>query len=61
MKNDSGQAITEYTIVMLGLMVLMWGTFRVFEGFQSGAFLKLLGGFGAYADSYDLILSLPFP
>ncbi|MCC6806835.1 MAG: hypothetical protein IT381_05395 [Deltaproteobacteria bacterium] len=61
MNDDRGQALTEYTVVMLALFVLLWGTAQVFERFQSGSFLALLRGFGIYSKSYDLILSLPFP
>jgi hypothetical protein len=60
-RDQRGQALTEYTLVMVALLFAMWGTAQVFNRFQSGSFLELLRGFGIYSKSFDLILSLPFP
>jgi len=61
MKNESGQALAEYAVVMMALFTLVFITGTAVESLYDGAFLDLLSGFSMYSDNYDLVLSLPFP
>ncbi len=58
---ESGQAITEYALLLVALMSVGLIAGAVMNSLYDGAFMDLLRGFGIYADNYDFVLSLPFP
>jgi hypothetical protein len=60
-RNDAGQALTEYAVVMAALITMIFVTAGVTNWLYDGAFFDLLSGFGLYSETYDLVLSLPFP
>jgi hypothetical protein len=59
--NDSGQAMTEYAIVMVGLVTLVFLTGATMNALYDDGFFQLLRGFAMYSDAYDFVLSLPCP
>ena len=58
--NQKGQALAEYVLILAVLVAGVWVTKTAF-GPLWPKFVEGLGLYSIYTDSFEIVLSLPFP